>query len=219
MNLHTKLILPVDYRNNNDNIIRRVSADMMQWRFVKPHYLFTGRVGSGKTYLKEIIFDSLKKMLTAALKLSQKKERCFDFNNPAKMRGNAILAANEYYIQGLIDCMNTYSARDIYKHYLANDFEILPVSRIFCLDDIGAEKETAGSRDLIIDMITTIYDRFRVGKNLVVIITTNLDGRAIINRYGSRTEDRIEEMCQPVMEFNNHSFRRDKAKVIKREVK
>ena len=217
MNLPSKLILPKGYKNNNDNIIRCVSADMMQWRFVKPHYLFTGRVGSGKTYLKEIIFDSIKKMLTAALELSQKSERCFDFKNTGKMKGNTVLASNEYYLQGLIDCMKTYSARDIYKHYLANNFEVLPVSRIFCLDDIGAEKETAGSRDLIIEMITTIYDRFRVGKNLVVIITTNLDGKAIINRYGSRTEDRIEEMCQPIMEFNNHSFRRDKAEVIKRE--
>ena len=218
MNMTSKLILPTGYKNNNIAIIDRIRKDMSQLSETKPHYLFTGCVGSGKTHLKQIIFDSLTKSFTKILERSYKTERCFDFKNFDKMKGNAILASNEYYIQGLIDCISCHTASELYKHYLASDFQSRQVTRIFCLDDIGAEKETPASRDLVIDMITSIYDRFKLGKNLFVIITTNLDRDGLVMRYGDRVVDRIYEMCV-IMQFNKKSFRRDKAEVIKREVK
>jgi len=218
MSQSSNLILPDDYVNNNEVIVTRINKDMDSWNYTCPHYLFTGVCGSGKTWLVDIIFDNIRRELIESLEISQKKERCFDFDNPEKMKGNAIMASYELRIQSKIECITKYTAREMYQHYIANNLQIPDITRIFCLDDVGAEKETPGSRDLIIDVITKLYDKFKLNKNLFVIITTNLTGNQLVERYGNRIVDRIFEMCT-VMEFDKHSFRRDKIEVIKREVK
>ena len=212
INQPSKLLLPADYRVNNPNIIKVIQADLNQWHGGKPHYLFMGTVGCGKTHLAEIIFKSIVTDLNNILEIYRAKERKFDFSNPESIENariyNTKLDLAEIGITGALDAIKTVTASQLYWDYMNNDFRLPDPTIIFCLDDVGSEKDTPVSREVIASTLTTLYERFKAGKNRFVILTTNLSAESLKYRYGVRVNDRLHEMCT-ILKFNKHSFRQE----------
>ena len=76
--------------------------------------------------------------------------------------------------------------------------------KIVCLDDVGMESKimTYGNER---HAFPELMDRAEQNGNLV-LVSTNLSARGIIDRYGERTLERIKSCCKRVM-FTGQSFR------------
>lgn len=76
---------------------------------------------------------------------------------------------------------------------------------ILAIDDLGneaAEKISYGSVSTpIVDLLEYRYER-----QLLTVVTTNLDAEQIATKYGQRVADRCREMFE-VLLFKNNSFR------------
>lgn len=181
-----KLDLPDGYQKNNPNIIDRIESDLDEDRNF--HYLFTGKVGSGKTYLARIIYVSFQR---------QTQERWYS----AKIRDTY-----KRYLE-VSDLQ-----RDRSK--LVNRIEAPFIARNTVLDDLGYESPaTEAAHEYISGLLDKRYDRWTQELCDRTIITTNLSGDQIADVYGNRTMDRLEEMCT-IMKFNDESFRRKDREIV-----
>jgi len=183
--IKAKLKLPEYYEKNNPNILQKVGDDMKAGRPF--HYLFIGTVGCGKTELARAIVRS----------------------HP----GFNVVKTRRFYRSYL----EYISMRHQDKYESIRIIERQFRERLLILDDLGDEKpSTEAARDYMSAMIEERYDYCshpgRVDKCRTVI-TTNLTGKQILDFYGSRVLDRLEEMFI-IMKFKEHSFRHDKVKTI-----
>lgn len=147
------------------------------------HYLFLGKPGTGKTYLANIIKKSI-----PGCKFMEAREIYSDYLR--------IIGGN------FSDKAEAIAKRE---HSLRGEYVIM--------DDLGDEKGTEAGHEFIGKLITDRYYWFKKGFAKGTIITSNLDGKAIKEIYGSRIIDRLYEMCI-VMEFQDHSFRMDNLRII-----
>ncbi len=193
------LLLPDEYKIATPEIVARIRAD---FEAGKPfHYLFTGGVGRGKTFLATIMSHSIRYAMIR-LGISPNSDEVFD----------NIIHEN---------------VRKIYQRYLAimggnSSEKALDVKRltgwvnrpVVLIDDVGAETPgTESAREWIGSLICDRYDAWKRGRAQGTIITTNLDYTQLRDTYGDRVLDRIEEMYT-IMKFTNPSFRRQKREVI-----
>lgn len=129
--------------------------------------LFTGDVGSGKTFLASCIANSLLK------------------------KGQVVLFA---VVPDLLDQIKaTYdfsrSAGEI------TEFDLLDTARqvpLLILDDLGAHNYTEWTKNKIYSIIN-----YRLNHRLPVIVTTNIKLDEIEEYLGERTTSRLLEMCRP----------------------
>lgn len=129
--------------------------------------LFTGDVGSGKTFLASCIANSLLK------------------------RGQVVLFA---VVPDLLDQIKaTYDfgkgAGEV------TEFDLLDTARqvpLLILDDLGAHNYTEWTRNKIYSIIN-----YRLNHRLPVIVTTNIKLDEIEEYLGERTTSRLLEMCKP----------------------
>ena len=184
----TELKLPKHYKENNPNILSRVRKDMGEG---KPfHYLFVGAVGCGKTELARAIWGSYESRHFESVKI-RRFYRSYLYH----------LSTNQD---------DKYQAiREVEKQFR---------SRAVIIDDVGDERPaTEAAHDYIASMMEERYDYCILPHNrdfCQTVITTNLKGEDILKFYGSRVLDRMEELFT-IMEFNAHSFRREKKEKIK----
>ena len=78
--------------------------------------------------------------------------------------------------------------------------------RVLLLDDIGVEQvELKEYGNIIQPFIKIIEERYN--RMLPMVVSSNLSGNDILDRYGLRTIDRIKEMSD-VIKYNYKSFRK-----------
>lgn len=70
------------------------------------------------------------------------------------------------------------------------------------LDDIGAEKQSEWSQEMLYLIINRAYNY-----NKTLFISTNLDEKEFENKYGDRIFDRIQEICS-VIKMPNINYRK-----------
>ena len=185
--------LPKEYKKNNPNIIKQVSADL---KAEKPfHYLFQGDVGCGKTYLARIIKNHIL------------HDRIIDVNKA----DNLIQTARKHYLEYLSLLGSDYSDRSDALDRLRRS---IAHAEFIILDDLGDEKPgTDASHDYFAGIVEDRHDYIRKYEYTRTIITTNLDAQQFINTYGSRVFDRITELYT-IMRFKPYSFRQEKSAII-----
>lgn len=182
------LKLPEWYKNNNPNILSWIKDDLKKGR--QFHYLFIGEVGTGKTELTDIIYGQ--------------------FKQHNAVINDRYIKATEIYQDYLGVMQSNYTDKHnaIRKRTgcLQNEFTIL--------DDLGAEKPYTESSSQFIETILIGHYCFIKKYPCCSIITTNLTGDNIAERYGNRVLDRLHEVFT-IMIFNNYSFRQEKTEIIK----
>lgn len=187
------LKLPDSYINNNPQIIDRVNEDLAKCNNM--NYLFVGKTGIGKSYLAELIMDSIngsRQFYTAKSLVNKmsiyKTNKFADY--PEKLR----FLFNARFVQNLV------------------------------IDDIGTEENTDKNLWTVgsfiqdrCDYLSNAYqyrDKRR-HKPLRTILTTNLSSEQMINNYGIRLWDRLK-MCFVIMVFNDcKSFRNNYIEVLR----
>lgn len=148
------------------------------------NYLFMGCVGSGKTLLAEFIFSQIN------------------------------------------ETNSKIEAMDIYQEYLRilksdyTDKNTAIEKRLNCLrkeyllfDDLGTEKPSTDSSRHFMEQILMKHYNYVKHNNSCSIITTNLTGNEIAERYGNRILDRFHELFT-IMKFKKYSFRRENPVII-----
>ena len=181
--LKHSLKLPADYNIDNPKIIEKIREDMTGGG--PYHYLFQGKVGTGKTYLAQSIVQSY-----------PNNYNYYPSNNPIGRPGMIIV--RDYYREYLdFNKLRGYGAVQDLK---AN--ERLMNKRFLCIDDIGNEKPaTVPAHEYIGLIIEKRYEQIKRGECHATILTTNLDSDQLTAMYGSRVTDRIYEFFQ-VMKFD-----------------
>lgn len=99
--------------------------------------------------------------------------------------------------------INFITATKIQQEHLKgkiNGYDYGKTWKPMIIDDLGSEAKThdfGAQYELLEYVITDRYEAYinSYGK-AITVITTNLDGKQIIDRYGNRIYDRIHEMCK-----------------------
>ncbi|MCL2766452.1 MAG: ATP-binding protein [Peptococcaceae bacterium] len=129
--------------------------------------MFTGYVGSGKTYLASSIANAL------------------------LQKGEQVLFI---VVPDLLDQIRaTYDSERNSWDY--SEFELMESARqvpLLILDDLGANNYTEWSRNKIYSIIN-----YRLNHKLPVIVTTNITPENLKEYLGERTTSRLVEMCKP----------------------
>jgi DNA replication protein DnaC len=129
--------------------------------------LFTGQVGSGKTFLACCIANTLLN------------------------KGNKVLFA---VVPDLLDQIrSTYDPGR--NNDELSEFDLLDTARqipLLILDDLGAHNYTEWTRNKIYSIIN-----YRLNHRLPVIVTTNISPEDLEGYLGERTTSRLLEMCRP----------------------
>lgn len=152
---------PTDYKKNNPNIIKRIEQDSGK----EFHYLFMGIVGSGKTYLADIITDSIKgfECYTSRSIYNQYLQV---IRNNSPMQGDEVQ-----------DVLDAFTCKSLF------------------LDDIGTEPNKTNPHEFIGSGIMSRYRFWQQGRIEHTIYTTNLNSTKLVDVYGHRVVDRLTEMC------------------------
>lgn len=181
-------IFSEDFDKKNNHIITAISEEILTGKF---SYVFMGNVGTGKTFMAEHIIKKLKKIY------------------PDKN-------------------VKTYNARELYNDYLriisSNPTDKADAINkrlnalrgdIVLLDDLGTEPitDSGGSQQFFAGIIDNYYIWFKKNFDSALIITTNLNGTMIKDRYGDRILDRFYEIFT-ICKFRDGSYRRKNIKVI-----
>ena len=188
--------LPKDYNRNNPNILKRIDEDRKE---NKPfHYLFIGNAGCGKTLLATLL--------------------AHDF--AARLKGSAMdapyfIKVRTFYREYLGLLNSSYS--DIHTALKSKEAKFR--SKFAIIDDIGDDRpSTPSANEYIGGMLEERYDYIKMCESRSnpswTIGTTNLNQKQLMEKYGSRVVDRIEEMFT-IMKFKDTSFRRKKREIIK----
>ncbi len=150
-------------------IAHRAAGDFIK-RFLKEPktdgLLFTGKVGSGKTYLACSIANALIKhgRLALFVEVSDLLDRIRSTYDPGR------------------------SPDDL------SEFQLLDTARqvpLLILDDLGAHNYTEWTKNKIYSIIN-----YRLNQRLPVIVTTNIKLDEIKEYLGERTTSRLLEMCR-----------------------
>ena len=185
-----KLVYPEKYKKNNPKILTRIESDMKENRNF--HYLFLGNVGSGKSLLARLIANAYNKRSDPFSKF------------------HTIGARKIYY--KYLDSINSFSN---VGPIITGIEEYIKAQRLI-LDDIGNEKPgTESAHEYIGTQIEKRYDRIKENpeKHTHTIMTSNLAQKEMLNFYGARVVDRIQELFT-IMVFDAISFRKMKQEVI-----
>jgi len=185
-------ILPEEYKIVNPNCIDYITKVFPTFEF---NIMLMGTVGSGKTYLSEIIMDNLKRYFPPAE------------NSNMLVKNNFLLMESKNVYTKYLDALEIKS----------NSNERPVATRFNLLDDIGNERPgTEQAHNYIGGIIENLYDKWKSSDGAYVnILTTNLlgkkskeDNSPLLNEYyGTRTLDRMREQYT-VLKFNNTSFRK-----------
>ena len=199
---------PKAYKKNNKKIIKRVEKDLLLYgnniidgvehsdMKVSAHYLFQGVVGCGKTTLAKIIF------------------------NVCRYKGDSDNSKSTSFRKIYEDYLGFLGSTFTDKHTAIQDLSELMKKELLLLDDLGDEKpNTDAAHDYIGGLLEKRYEYIKTGfpgneLNCVTIITTNLNGKQIIDTYGSRVYDRLQEIFV-ICKFKDVSFREKKRQIIK----
>ena len=102
------------------------------------------------------------------------------------------------FYHGLV--VNTITANDLNEHY-----DEIKQYKIIGIDDVGTESESVkyGERHVYFNEIVDLAER----KDKLLILSTNLDGDEIKERYGARTADRLRGLTTQII-FPGESLRR-----------
>lgn len=95
--------------------------------------------------------------------------------------------------------MNTFTATDLNDHF--NEFSQY---KILSIDDMGTEPNANryGEKHDYMQEIVDLAER----KQKLIVISTNLDGKEMLERYGERTVDRLKSITKSVA-FSGESLR------------
>ena len=163
---------------------KRYSSNFKKCKSEGLGLLIYGEPGNGKTYLSSCIANSLLENMIPTICVSV----------------NGLLSR----IQETYNKWGKEAESDIIKNLCNADLLII--------DDLGTEKKSEWSKSMIYNIID---NRYR--SNLPLIITSNLNinpstpNGILTELYDRRTEDRILEMCTPVLN-NQKSIRINQAK-------
>ena len=181
-----ELKLPSGYRLNNPNFLKQLKEDFKEERNF--NYLFTGSVGCGKTYLAKIIIH----------------------NTGGSGFWETLECRNVYK-----DYLRLMESNYTDKHEALQRLDDRVKKKNVLIDDLGDERpSTAGSHDYLGGLLVERCETIKRTSTCSSIITTNLKQKEIMEMYGSRVVDRLEENFIMV-KFEDHSFRRDKRQIIK----
>lgn len=94
------------------------------------------------------------------------------------------------------EVVSAYEINDKYKN--------LHNTKIFCIDDVGVESiaNSYGEKKHVFSMVMDEVERMQK----LIVITTNLSQEMLLEKYSSRTVDRITGCCKVVV-FNGSSLR------------
>ncbi len=193
-----KVLFPDNYIMSKENkaIIDFVTSDLpKKLEERKPfHYLFSGRAGVGKTFLADIIQDSIKKAYPVQKGFPELPVAMW-----VKWYCTAIYS--EY-----LGIMKN-KAHNVFgdKQYLSGNL---------FLDDLGDEyPNTEAANSFIKNILMQRYLNTKSGKVRSTIITTNFSVESIKKKYGDRIIDRLYEHFI-IFIFRGESFRKKKLKII-----
>ncbi len=172
--------LPEDYIITNPNIINHVKKSAESGIFA---YLFLGAVGVGKTYLGQLIINHASAGYGATRKKITARNLYNEYLGLMRDKPSDLKEALRKR-QGWLKCRDGAAM----------------------LDDLGTEPVSASnaSTEFMCGLIEDYYgwnDR-----NKALVITTNLTGNELLERYGARVMDRLADMLT-VCEFTGSSFR------------
>jgi DNA replication protein DnaC len=88
---------------------------------------------------------------------------------------------------------------------LANKFSELKSKKFIAVDEMGVEPivNEFGSKYEPINKLFNIAET----ESKILFVSTNLDGAQVLERYGTRTLDRIKRLCR-IIKFNGESLRK-----------
>lgn len=174
------------YEISNPNIINLIKNDLEQGNPF--HYLFTGMVGSGKTYLGQQVVQSC-----------------------AESERWQLVSTIRQYERYLFFMQSNYDDKWDAINKNANKVK----KQCLMLDDLGDEKpSTAAAHDYFGGLIEKRYLMIkRNPTNTRTIITTNLNADMIRETYGSRVLDRLIEYFV-ICKFKRISFREKQEKIV-----
>ncbi len=141
--------------------------------------LLTGAVGTGKTHLAVAIANHL----------------MYEQIIPVKF-GNVTTLLSE--VKSSYDKQATESEAEIIKS--------LSRVRLLIIDDLGKEKASEWSNNIIYTVINNRYENYKP-----TIVTTNLNIKELENTIGEATVSRLIEMCDGV-KVNGEDYRKNKLK-------
>ena len=111
-------------------------------------------------------------------------------------------------ISSIISLLIAHLFGRMYRPMMANDFakmeELSTKRQLWIIDDLGTERKVKNfgtEKDNVTDLLN-IMERY----GNCAIITTNLNGQQIVERYGDRNADRIKHMFRQV-HINHASMR------------
>jgi DNA replication protein DnaC len=219
-----QLPLPKDYEVRSKAIINRINSDLKDNNPM--YYWFCGNVGTGKSYLANLIMEHIKQQLEANLvkyknrneELLNEQSNTDDEEKRAEIRqardkGTSYISKAECSLKSL-----TMKAQSkFYAEYLSSLSDTgeklgkIPA----VIDDLGLEKNTEAGIKFSADIIEREYDLFIAGKKRVLfIITTNLNEKQIRSRYGDHVYSRMCEIGV-FFEFTGQDFRLNKKEVVR----
>ena len=173
------------YEIVNPNITKLIKKDLSEGNPF--HYLFTGMVGSGKTYLGQKVVVSTEESNSWALVSAMKH-----------YKDHIRIIGGDY-----VDKMEADRKND-------NKFS----EQCLMIDDLGDEKpSTLASHDYFGGLLESRYTMIKRNSMSRTIITTNLNAEMIRETYGSRVLDRLIEHFV-ICKFKRVSFREKKERIV-----
>lgn len=163
-----ELKLPDSYIQNNTKTIEAVRS-LLETDKAKGICL-VGNVGSGKTYLANIIADSV-------ISKTYRSRSRYRFINCQQLWTQA---------------KSVYMSNDFGKSETLS--EINNITEFMFIDDLGAEDNTEASQAHFVNLLSKAHLAFTSGGLKVLVVTTNLGIDGIQKRYGSRIASRFYEM-------------------------
>lgn len=163
-----------------NNLIKYVHGDDKSAYDLNKSICLMGQTGSGKTITLKIMSEYMK------------------IDNVMYMRGKTRLTFNYRMV----------SSSEIISNFMLNGFDGIAKYLIIgnlCIDDLGAEAQTATHYGNKIDVIAEIIEA-RYNKGLLTHFTTNLNENLILERYDSRVHSRILHSCN-MIRMSDKDFR------------
>lgn len=108
------------------------------------------------------------------------------------------------FMQYDLDTVRFVEARHVAATYKTTKTRLMSIG-VLAIDDVGTEPAEVVDYGNVIEPITELLEA-RYARGLFTLVTTNLTGQELRQRYGVRLVDRMNEMMHVVV-FKNGSFR------------